>query len=369
MASIRASSATAATELKLINSVELKLALASDQGFERLLVVYLCPLILKLASASPQSVEKTRSVLSMIDVRVRGGIYKLPTKTLLVQYHSAVLQQVVRSTALQYLDCALEMSVVENPIALFELFRGFSAATTTQQSTIFNMVCRIFGSMHKGDISARGNINCPQTPSLLLDDETALAARFLDLMFLNLAYFKLQPTGALGESIVPSGDDVRLRLQSAKACLTLDQIEFLNPKGAQTFTVSSLNESRHGLLRFLAQPNSAALFHSSARYLIALVGSFDLDDDTKKLASVLIRHCPARDDYQFALSLYHLILERENPPHQLRSRVFQLLGGNTVATTMVGSAYRALEIGLDCGAINNSNLVILTDWISSEQAR
>lgn len=338
------------SELKLIDALELKFALAPDAQLEKLLAIYLCPLLLKLGSVFPQTTEKVRSILKMIDDRLNGRGLKLPTKALLDQYQNKTLASTIRDVSVLYLDRAMA-SDSDNGIYLSGLVQNYSLATAAQQTIVFNIVCRILASWQVVDAhkSTIAHIESNDAPS----NEGALGNRFIDLMFLNLAYFRLVE-GSRNitplEVPRPVNSDSPNSLQAASSGLKVPQIEFLTPRGAKTFTVGSLNQVKRGLLRFASHATSVVLFDNSTRFIISLIGSFDLDNDIQLLAGKLQRQYPASDDAPTATRLYSLVLDREYLQLPLRVRAYQSLTGNSVAVSMSNAAHQAIKLGIECRA-------------------
>lgn len=361
--SVSASNTTAAAastaELKLINNVELRLAMSNDAQFENLLKVYLGPILLKLESPFPANRAKTVAVLSMIDNRLAGGMIKIPFEALLQQYHDPKIAQECKDTVVRYLDIALKFAKNDGPI-IPQLMRGFALASSVQQPVIFSMICCLIKDFkaptNTTDIENVLDLYRIDLPA----DEAALTKRFIDLMLLNLGYFSGSKPSTFGASSTNVGD-VRPSpgagtqpISSRRAAihgLTEEDIRFLTPDGSSTFTVTSLNQIKAGLLRYIHIP----VMKSPNRFIIGLVGSLNLKDELQILGSTAIRHCEVPDNKEYADSLYDLILRRQQVDHHLQVKVYQLLSKSSAAVMDYDSAMKAITSGVECKTRQQDN--------------
>lgn len=345
MASTTNDAALMSSELKLINSVELKLALANDAQFGKLVCLYLCPLMLKLGSSYEQSREKTRTLLKMIDDRLLGRNHKLPTNALLEQYQNQKLVSSVRNAALKYLDQAISLDTTEIPLQ--SLMRNYAQATEQQQSVIFNLICRYLESWQNPDKidTGTGSVQ-PEVDSM---DRAALSSRFIDLMRLNLAYFRLRdrPASESQNRVASQTDTQSEAFRTAMSGLNVAKIEFLSPRGPDTYTVRSLIRTKQNLLHFASGRLCPVLLSDSTRYIISVIGALDLDSTIKNLASSLLRRYPAVDNEETALGLYDLLLARSALPFQLSVRIYQSLTNSSVAQSLTNNAHTAIKYGME----------------------
>lgn len=345
----------AAAEIKLIDGVELKLALASDVQFVKLVNIYLCPLLLKLASPYARSRDKMLSLLAMIDNRTAGITFEFPTKALLAQYKDAKVPSLVKEATLKYLSRALIDDQLEQD-ALPLLMSGYSEASNSQQSILFNIICRMLCTWTVPDSTAQEDY-LKETYKVDADgDQKLLANHFLNMMFLNMGYFKeeqAQSNQSVSSPLIraPDPSDVEAtevrRMTLHKLSMTgLEEhdIKFLCPQGASTFTVATLNSIKIGILRFL----QLRIMKDDLRYTIALVASFDLKSEIQNCASTVMRRCETSDSDGYARNLFDLLLSRKNLSQQLQIRIFQLLSKSISAVKQEESALAVITQGIEC---------------------
>lgn len=352
-----------AAELKLLNAVELKFALAdTDLKLERLLKLYLCPVLLKLASTHKQCVQKVVSICAMLNSRLTAENHGLlPVEALSVQYADRSVSPNVKTLTLAYLLKAITHGLANPNELLARMMTGYSAATSQNQVTAFRIICAIFKRTNTRPLEELFSVD-EQFSAVSLDDQIVLADHFVDLMLLNLGYFTtvssisqvgnnstgLTARGSLG-SAVPDGASSTSSLQSGRserlmAGLTPQRIKFLTPEGRDTFSMTTLNQVKAGLLRFLWSPT----FNVSLRYITALIGSVDLKHEIQQVATdITRRRCNVDlDDPLLVSLLYNLLLSREHLPSTLLCRIYTILGSSMYATTQTENAISSITTGM-----------------------
>lgn len=342
-------------ELKLIDGVELKLALASDTQFVKLIGIYLCPLLLKLASPHTRTRAKTKNLLAMVDNRISSIVFELPIEALLTQYKDAKVPELVKDTTIQYLHKSLINGQIELG-TLPLLMSGFAQVSSSQQSILFNIICHTLMAW----VSPESTVQEDQLVQIYridsIADQEQLSKRFLDIMFLNMGYFKqdqsssIQSTSsqlirALNPSEIEAAEARRSDLHKlSMSGLQVEEIIFLTPWGASTFTIASLNAIKLGILRYLTMP----IMTTELRHAVALVASFDLKNEIQNTAGTVIRQCELTDSDLYAQTLFNLLLERRNLGQQLHIRALQLLSKSVAAVKREENALAVIASGIEC---------------------
>ncbi|KAG0202738.1 hypothetical protein BGX28_004843 [Mortierella sp. GBA30] len=129
-------------DIELLDNVELRFALAeSDIQLEKTLSVFLCPVLLKLASPADSVRAKVIGILTHINKRVRPKpSIKLPLKPLLQQFsdNNSVL---VQNFTLIYIEMGYERVTLEDKVAMLpQLVKGIARRAAAQQTTLIHMI-------------------------------------------------------------------------------------------------------------------------------------------------------------------------------------------------------------------------------------
>ncbi|CCG82463.1 putative Proteasome component [Taphrina deformans PYCC 5710] len=321
-----------AAELKLIQAVELKFALTStDASLERVASIYLCPLLLKLATPYQSNRKKVEEVLAMLDNRIRGNAsVKLPFEPLLAQYKDPTVSEVVKTRTIQYLCSALGDRSCSSAL-LQQLVNGFAKYPVMQKPIVFYMIGSMLATFPSPESTQEEKAICLAYQISREEDATSLAKCLIDLMFLNPA--QLNPQRAANRNAV----------QSVPTPLLQGEIEFLTPLGSSTYTATSLTAVKLGILRFA----SISILKDAFRFEIGLVASFDLKHDLQMQANTVMRRCnPATSEQIYVDELFNLLLNRSLEA-RFAIRVYQLLSKSTLATREADKAQRCITQGVE----------------------
>ncbi|ORY87576.1 proteasome stabiliser-domain-containing protein [Protomyces lactucae-debilis] len=290
-------------ELKLLNGVELRFALANtDAKLQKLLSIYLCPVLLKLDSNHVDVRSKVHQIIAMLDGRLRESQnISLPFDALLAQYKNNALSSSLKGVTLALLKTAQERSQVTSS-TLSQLFDGIHSAEQDQQQVLFQLVFRILK-----------DIRVPSSPNEVkafvgehaitdVNDQICASKVFCKLMLLHLGAFAIRRAAQFDAARPPSlpsaPAETAIRVRAALIALgsadgtasplqgiSQSDADFLAPQGAKTFTVATLNQTKLGVLQFL----SVDVMPARLRFPVALLGSFDLDPKVQQLATDIIR--------------------------------------------------------------------------------
>lgn len=311
----------------------MKIILApTDVNLTNVLAKYLCPLLLKLSSPHVDSRRKTEEICDMLDNRLQyKSSLKLPTADLLSQFRNPVHPKALKDRTLSYLVRALQHNKCEAAI-FSSLTTGFADLPYDHQSIIFNTLCQQLSKFPTANSAMeRQTVTSAYTISLGRD-EAAFSLRLLHMMFLDIRQ--------------THHDHPATQLStSSRKPLTPTEAAFLCPQNGHQYSVSSLNEAKKGILRFITLP----VIHVAWRFVISLVASFDLNHEIQSPASVIMRQCDlSTDDSLYVDLLYDLSNNRNWLDQRLYVRTLQLLGKSKAAASRPILAQQCVARGLAC---------------------
>ncbi|KAF8247482.1 ARM repeat-containing protein [Wilcoxina mikolae CBS 423.85] len=328
-----------AKELRLVNNVELKIALAdTDAQLQKLLNLYLAPLLMKLGSPHSSVRNKVIAVCSHVNTRIKPSNLRLPVPALLEQFKDPAVggtYPLIRNFDLMYITTGIDrMPVSERLELLPTLVRDISKhGNDHHQGTLFNVLLRLqqhFVPPPRGseeDTALRENLFRDG-----VQDAEWLAGWFVKLMLLNLNIFS----------------------QEDKSCpgLSAADIEFLTLGKKETFIPTSmLAEAKVAALKFLA----SGAFMDREQYLAALIASTDTNSAVADPADDIFKRSIATvslEDEGVVGELYTLLLGRPGiPPAKLtlQTKIIGLLSKSRKATEEVrkGEIEAILTLGLE----------------------
>ncbi|CUS10715.1 unnamed protein product [Tuber aestivum] len=344
------SDADEAKELRLVNNVELKIALAdTDEKLQRLLNLYLPPLILKLASphASVRNkvglaslttsrvlmlmiTTKVISICQHVNTRIRPVTIILPVAALLKQFKDPEVggrYSLVRNFDLMYVQTGIErLPVLERLELLPPLLKDISKHdNAAHQRSLFNILLKVlvhFEPPNRGtqeDLALRIKMGFDEAGGG--EDAVWVASWFKRLMLLNLSIFTTRSTS--GQLNCPG--------------ISAAEFDFLTLGGKQeTFSpFATLTDIKKSVLRFLA----SGAFTDRERFFPCLVGTSDTNSAVAEPAEdVFRRSLPpvSLDDEGVVRELYQLYFGNPSsaiPPVKvvLQARVVGLLAKSTEA--------------------------------------
>ena len=182
-----ASTNSEAKELNLVNNVEMKFALAdTDTKLERILGIYLTPLLLKLESQHASVRNKVISVCKHVNTRVDTPSLKLPVAALLEQYKGHT-NHLVRHFDLLYVSRGFERVLVKDRLALLPiLIQGISInfrESKKQSCNIFYLFLRL---LHHFTFPERGTSEDTELRIQLGLNENVEDAKCISILIGNL---------------------------------------------------------------------------------------------------------------------------------------------------------------------------------------
>lgn len=263
-----------AKELSLVNNVEMKFALAdSDAKFERVVGIYLAPLLLKLESQHTSVRNKVIAVCQHVNTRVKAPTLKLPVAALLEQYKGHT-NQLIRHFDLLYISQGIERLPVKDRLALIPiLIKGLSdndKSSPKQTALIFNIFLRL---LHHFTFPERGT---PQDAELRR--QLGLDQNVEDAVCISRLVGKLI-------LLAP-------RVDSSGRCpgLRKDDVDFLNLHGKQDVWDPNrgglhLTETKVRTLKFIA----SGAFADSEKLEPALLASADRNSRLVEVAEDILK--------------------------------------------------------------------------------
>ena len=335
---------TESAELKLVDGVELKLAMANDPAsLARLTSIYLCPLLLKAGSEYASVRLKTTEICAMLNNRLSRTM-QLPLAALWAQYKDPKTPTQARVLTTAFLQSAVEQSKSVEYVFLVDMLHTYVVMDRSSQPTLFQIV---LSALARCDLQALTSelISSVNIKKLNFENQTLLAKPFLDLMFLNLGYFgsstKTAPSSSgrhTNQNIMP---DRKLSMMQG---LAEADIEFLTPHGAATFTVTELNFRKQQVLHL----SRLEFFDTAVKYVLASAASYDLNDNIRNTAQDLIKRRLAVDvdDQQLITLMYDSLLTRPRLPVALRLKYYQLLTQSQLAAQNTDKAIPLINKGL-----------------------
>ncbi|ODQ51798.1 ARM repeat-containing protein [Saitoella complicata NRRL Y-17804] len=190
----------AEAELKLLNAVELKIALSdTDAKLQKTLSIYLCPLLLKLGSEHAAPRNKVISICQHISKRIKSnpGI-ALPVDALLAQFLDARVSAFTKNFTLIYLDMAIRHLPSDKSTALLpKLVQGIPTHPIPHQKTLLHLILHILPQWTppteaEQQEQQRGEMGFEERP----EDARWIAEKIKDLMLLTLAGFRVRHVNA-----------------------------------------------------------------------------------------------------------------------------------------------------------------------------
>ncbi|KAI9808257.1 MAG: hypothetical protein M1825_004714 [Sarcosagium campestre] len=327
-------------ELGLVSKVELKIALAdNDAKLEKLLNVYLTPLLLKLASEHLAVRNKVISVCQHINTRIKPPIVQLPVAALLQQLKRSS-QQLIRHFDLLYIQQGLDRIPAYERIALLPLIsRGIGefAPGDEQTAILFNIILKILPHF---------------TPPRGTEEDDNLRPKFVqttaDAAFLSqkLGKFILFANLPTSTSTASSGT----RSSAGVSAAEYDFFTLKNPETWATGCSPSLTQAKIAACRFL----STGVFLDEERFLPGLCASADTNSEISDLGVDLVKRASAHislEDEPLLKDIFSLYVGDPNsktPPVKtaLRIKILAILSKSLKATTFVEKIVNIVTEGI-----------------------
>ncbi|KAJ3323524.1 hypothetical protein HDV06_001801 [Boothiomyces sp. JEL0866] len=303
-------------EIELLEKVELRLALASDESsFESQITTLLCPILTKLDSPHPQVKTKAMAVCSHINKRCNSGNINLPVDKLIGFYHSS--GQTSRAFAIIYLKKGFaKLNETDQMLKLPGLIRGISKKPNPQQMVLFSIALPIL---------ANYNTLFVEKHALAFEeaDIKYLVSKFLDFLLYTVPQSgrKLTALNAAELAALPPISP----LEALPAGLSKSAVNFITNEVTATWAMNSaaLKDLKVGIAKFLMiepiVPKDALVVEKFLVFLVASVDSFHEvqfvgEDGLRRYAK------PDLDNEYLVNRLYLLYLGHNDPQDANASR-------------------------------------------------
>ncbi|KAI5290870.1 proteasome component M29 [Ascosphaera aggregata] len=327
-----------ARELRLVDAVELRIALAETQEqLEQLLNKYLAPLLLKLASDSPEVRKKVIAICQHVNLRLRPlKTFKLPMAALLEQFRQ-VENSLVRSFDLVYVKQGLNRMEAGEQVKLLPTFiNGIAGSESSKQAA--NLFHIILSLLPLYELPAHGT---PEDATLrstlrMSDDDAAFLAKWFTKVLL------LSKTHILSDNSHPG--------------LSSDEFSFVNHhlpfKRAWDPTEPDgldLMKTKFAVAHFL----TSRAFHDSERFIGSVVMLADPNHQLADISDNMHKHHHFDfENGQMVDDLYALYLGSDSPEviapalPNIQIKILDFLGKSIVATSRTDSIRRLIQMSL-----------------------
>ncbi|KAJ3286443.1 hypothetical protein HDU79_006472 [Rhizoclosmatium sp. JEL0117] len=304
-----ANAVTAASELELLESVELKIALAStDAAFSQTLSQFLCPLLRKLNSAFASTPKKVVEIVTHISKRSRA-IQKnsLPLLDLVALVHESN-HNLTLSLALMFVEMAVEKVASNNGASndnidlmriTFPLVKNIAQRIPKHQQLIFNLVTPILAA-YEPVRSMNPSVKSlyPLDPFGFEQPQHQKDFEFLLTKWADLMLYSTPPSAASAEVFVPPS-------------LSRSAVLFVTKEGKAKWTTNStvLKTTKAGLLKFLQLEQMVPQnLYASLRYTLYTTATIDPSHEVSSAAEDALKRMtkPSLEDPELVTLMYQL---------------------------------------------------------------
>ncbi|KAJ3256608.1 hypothetical protein HK103_005242 [Boothiomyces macroporosus] len=303
-------------EIELLEKVELRLALASDESsFESQITTLLCPILAKLDSPHQQVKTKAMAVCSHINKRCNSGNINLPVDKLIEFYHSS--GPTSRAFAIIYLKKGFTtLNETDQMLKLPGILKGISKKPTPQQMVLFSIALPIL---------ANYNIMFVEKHSIVFEeaDVKYLVSKFLDFMLYSVPQSgrKITALNAAELAALPPISP----LDALPAGLSKSAVNFITNEVTATWTMNStaLKDLKVGIAKFLMierlVPKDSLVIE---KFLVFLVASVDPFHEVQFVGEDGLRRYakPDMENEYLINRLYLLYLGHNDPKDPSASR-------------------------------------------------
>ena len=134
-------------QFDLMEAIELKIGLCSEQNLEPLLQKVLCPVLLKLASPEEKVRNKVVEICMHINKRITSPSFKLPAEKLMNTLHKTD-SALVRKFCVIYIQKAFEkLDDAETKVLVPLLIKNYHNLSIELQTTIFGVFLRLLPTL------------------------------------------------------------------------------------------------------------------------------------------------------------------------------------------------------------------------------
>ncbi|KAG0174143.1 hypothetical protein DFQ29_007586 [Apophysomyces sp. BC1021] len=337
----------ASNELELLENVELKLAMCSnDAQLERTIGAFLPPILLKLSSTNELVRKKVMDILSHINKRVKSNqSIKLPFDNLLAQFTDVKVSMFVKNFTLIYLEmCLGRMTPEETANHIPSFLRGIARRPASQRLTLLHMTLPVLEKLKLPENQAT-----PRADIFYFEENPQDAAVILNFFLDVLLY---QPSAR--QAAHQPGEAPQERIFSGLSAAAVDDVR---NKGKANWSANRLTEAKLGIIRFILTP----VFTDSERLRLLIAGVCDVNHQVISMSEDGLRRWISSadlEDVSLLQSLYTLYLGnkttassesksvRAPASNPIKIRVLQYLSKSVAATNMVALMIQVVFDGI-----------------------
>ncbi|KAL2136192.1 hypothetical protein VTI74DRAFT_5070 [Chaetomium olivicolor] len=312
-------------ELELIEKVEWRILSASsdEEQLQRLLKVYLAPLLLKAGSEHVAVRNKVISTCQTINKLVKSPSIVLPVAALLEQY-KATEQPLIKHFDLIYIQHSVgKLSADEQRSLAPKVLRGISSSSTASVSQLFNVVLRVLHTVKVPPRGSREDVEFREAMGLADAKDAAFVAEWFGKLL-------LLRTNAAGSAQSPGLTDADIGF------LTLGKPGTWDP------ALGGLNlaETRIQVVNLL----SSGAFTDLERFVPALYAASSLDYRISGVGDDLLKRTTVSlEDKALVQKLFDA---HSRLPAPYRIRILSVLSKSEIATTFTDEILAAFRLNV-----------------------
>lgn len=339
----------AEVELSLINKVELRIALASnDDQFEQSLKSYLAPILLKLASPHAEVRKSVLKIIQNLIPRISAAsTIKLPVEALLDQVKTPKVQpntdpSSVRLYSLLFISRGIDRLDNDEKRAIVpKVIENMEIYSSDVSARLFNILCKLLQSWKNPEFGTPEYANMKQFFGF---DKSPLTEKFLSNKISE--FFMLQPN-ATNNTINMDG-------------LGPDQIQFFTLKAGVVYkTQKEVFEVKTKLLDFLKSG-----FDDSNLWKPLLIASVDSSSAINDQALISFKKLKVNfDDDSIVDEMVKMFIGSESVPpvkSTMQEKIVQLLSkGTNISKHPNFETFVTLGLNSDNGRVKFSTLQLL----------
>ncbi|ABN68170.2 predicted protein [Scheffersomyces stipitis CBS 6054] len=343
-------------ELALINKVELRIALASDDSqFESALSLYLAPILLKLASPHAEVRKAILKVIQHLIPRISAArTIKLPVGTLIDQVKNPKVaantdSASVRLYSLLFISRSVErLNAEERKQLIPQIVAGISTFPSSVSARLFNVLCKLLETWKS---PARDTEEFNKMNEFLSFDKSPEDEKFLADKIAK--FLMLQPSSATG---IPTPG------------LGQNDVNFFNLESGVVYkTQQEIFNVKTYLLEFLK-----AGFTESSLAIPLMVASVDNSSAINDSSEILFRKLTLDlEDKAFVDTLVEMFVGSEGIPpvkSTLQERILQVLIKSKIACTNPQIS-KIANLGLASDYLRLKQITVqFINWISSNNS-
>ena len=267
-------------ELELLEAIELKIALCSQQNLESLVNKVLCPILSKLSSTNDKVKHKVVEILSHLNKRMDS--LELPWEKLIDLFHSS--GNSVKSFVLIYLAKGC------SELLLSRLICGYSKLLVEFQQAVFAILLK--------------QLKTTTTFKIEMQDFRVLSQHFILVML-----YYVQSKGQISTARTGVVDNKVNPLENCPRNLSREQVGFItdNLKAAFTFDQQELKNVKLGILNLVSNLDKNEGLEE--KFMIYYIGSVDSFSQVSFLADSGLKRSekPKLDDNDALMEKVHTL--------------------------------------------------------------